>query len=82
MGTYKRKTVEVNAFTQDLEAIKKALIGDEYQSEGLIARLIQIEARLGKLEQLLERARYTLIGLSLLAVGGLYDWVSKLIRLL
>ena len=53
MGTYKRKTVEINSFTHDLAAIKKALIGDEYQSEGLIARLAQIEARLGKLERLL-----------------------------
>ena len=81
MSPYKRKTIDPHTLSKDIEAIKTALIGDDYQSEGLIARLTHIEARLEKLEKLLDRSRFTLLGLTLFAAGGLYEWIKKIVHM-
>ena len=60
---------------QDTEAIKKAFLGDDYTHEGLIARFSRVE-------KILDRSRFTLLGLTLFACGGLYEWIKKLLNML
>ena len=73
---------EHKQLVQDVEAIKKALLGDEYDHEGFIARFSKVEVRIERLEKILDRSRFTLLGLTLFACGGLYEWIKKLLNML
>ena len=70
------------SIVQDIEAIKKALLGDDYSQEGLIARFSGAEARLQRLEKILDRSRFALLGLTLFACGGIYEWIKKVLHML
>ena len=72
---------EYPSLAQDIEAIKKALLGDDYSQEGLIARFSQAEARIERLEKILDRSRFALLGLTLFACGGIYEWLKKILHI-
>lgn len=77
----KTSTPCCQALAKDIEAIKKALIGDAYQSEGLILRFSKVERRLQRLEKILDRSRFALLGLTFFACGGLYEWIKKIFQM-
>ena len=74
-----------NSYTRlvkDIESIKEALLGDAYNRQGLIDRFGEVEGRLRRLEKILDRSRYTLLGLTLFACSGLYEWGKRLLQLI
>ena len=83
MAATKRTLPErYSQFAQDIEAIKKALLGDDYTQEGLITRFSMVEARIERLEKILDRSRFTLLGLTLFACSGLYEWLKKILHMI
>ena len=67
---------------EDIQSIKEALLGDAYREQGLIERFHHMESRLDRLEKILDRSRFTLLGLTLFACSGLYEWGKRLLHLI
>ena len=72
----------VKAFTDqrgEIKEIRDALLGNDFSNKiGLVKRVIELEARVEKLEKYWNNAKWFLVGLSFLGGAGVGKLVSTL----
>ena len=75
------KCRDLEKIFQELEAIKEALLGSPYETDGLIKRCANMDRRLHRLEKIIDRSRFTLLGLTVFACSGAYEFLKKIFHI-
>ena len=81
MKTTEGACSDLEKISQDLDAIKRALLGSPYDAEGLIKRCASMDRRLHRLEKIIDRSRFTLLGLTVFACSGVYELLKRILQI-
>ena len=77
----KHEQSAIGKLAAELKEVRDAILGDEFQPNGLLSKQVYIDRRLSRLERIVENGKWFFYGACLLSTHSLYEIIQKLLAL-